>query len=60
MTYDDLQTLVDAAQFKRFCGVHPDTFDQMVEVLQPHLERTRKRGGQSKLSVPDQLLVALE
>jgi len=32
----------------------------MVGVLRPHLERQGRRGGQPKLSVEDQLLVALE
>lgn len=32
----------------------------MVEVLQPHLDRQGHRGGQAKLSVEEQLLVALE
>jgi hypothetical protein len=59
MSYADLQPL-EANLFKRFCGVHRETFEEMVKVLQPHLQRTGKRGGQCKLSVPDQLLVALE
>lgn len=32
----------------------------LVEVLRPHLERQGRRGGQAKLSVEDQLLVAWE
>jgi Helix-turn-helix of DDE superfamily endonuclease len=32
----------------------------MVEVLQPDLQRTGKRGGQPKLSVKEQLLMTLE
>ena len=32
----------------------------MVQVLRPDLERRGKRGGQSKLSVEDQVLVVLE
>jgi hypothetical protein len=32
----------------------------MVEVLHPYLDRQGQRGGQAKLSVEDQLLVALE
>jgi hypothetical protein len=32
----------------------------MVEVLQPHLDRTGNRGGQNSLSVQDQLLMTLE
>lgn len=59
MTYEHLKHLKPSA-FKRRCGVHPDTFEQMVEVLRPSLDRRGKRGGQAKLSVEDQLLVVLE
>ena len=55
----DLQHLSDAA-FKRLCGVSRNTFDEMVEVLRPHIERRGQRGGQNKLSVEAQLLVTLE
>lgn len=57
--YTKLQHL-SAAEFKRLCGVSHETFSEMVEVLRPDLERRGKRGGQNKLSVEDQLLVALE
>lgn len=59
MTYEQFKSLKPSA-FKRRCGVHRDTFDQMVETLRPHLDRHGKRGGQPKLSVEDQLLVVLE
>lgn len=59
MTYEQLKKL-NPSTFKRRCGVHPATFQQMVEVLRPHLDRRGKRGGQAKLSVEDQLLVVLE
>ena len=59
MSYQDLESLSDG-EFKRLCGVSRPTFAEMVEVLRPHLERTGRRGGQAKLSVEDQLLVALE
>ncbi len=59
MSYQELQRL-SAGEFKRLCGVSRGTFGEMVEVLRPHLERQGKRGGQNKLSVEDQLLVALE
>ncbi len=57
--YSDLEPLDDGG-FKRLCGVSRATFAEMVEILSPHLERRGKRGGQAKLSVEDQLLVALE
>lgn len=49
MPYTALQQLSDA-EFKRLCGVSRNTFDEMVEVLHPHLERSCQRGGQNKLS----------
>ncbi|MEP0981789.1 transposase family protein [Leptolyngbya sp. FACHB-17] len=59
MTYEQLKHLKPSA-FKRRCSVSPETVTQMVEVLRPDLDRRRKRGGQAKLSVEDQLLVVLE
>jgi len=59
MTYDQLKHLKPSA-FKRRCGVQPETFEQMVNVLRPHLDRQGKRGGQCKLSVENQLLLVLE
>lgn len=59
MVYSELQFLSDG-EFKRLCGVSRTTFAEIVEVLRPHLDRQRRRGGQAKLSVEDQLLVALE
>lgn len=59
MRYTELHPLADA-EFKRLCGVSRGTFGKMVEVLHPHLERQGQRGGQNKLSVEDQLLMALE
>ena len=59
MGYTELVTL-SAAQFKRLCGVSRKLFAEMVEVLRPYLERQGQPGGQNKLSVEDQLLVALE
>jgi Helix-turn-helix of DDE superfamily endonuclease len=59
MTYQHLKHLKPSA-FKRRCGVRPEIFAQMAEVLQPFLDRRGKRGGQCKLSVEDQLLLVLE
>lgn len=59
MTYEQLKYLRPSA-FKRRCGVQLETFEQMVNLLRPHLDRRGKRGGQCKLSVEDQLLVVLE
>lgn len=59
MPYRELQSL-SGAEFKRLCGVSRETFSEMVKVARPTLERRGQRGGQAKLSVEDQLLVALE
>jgi hypothetical protein len=59
MTYEQFKNLNPSA-FKRRCGVHPETFEQMVELLRPHLDRRGKRGGQTKLRVEDQLLLVME
>lgn len=59
MTYEQFKSLNPSA-FKRRCGVHPETFEQMVELLRPHLDRRGKRGGQAKLTVEDQMLLVLE
>jgi hypothetical protein len=59
MTYEQLKHF-KPSDFKRRCGVHLDTFAQMMSLLRPHLNRGCTRGGQAKLSVEDQLLVVLE
>nr|WP_082127239.1 hypothetical protein [Calothrix sp. 336/3] len=59
MSYEQIKDL-PSPEFKRLCGVHIATFVRMVEVLEPELARTGKKGGQPKLSVEDHLLVALE
>lgn len=52
MNYKQLKHLKSSA-FKRRCGVYPETFEQMMEILRPHLDCRGKRGGQCKLSVED-------
>ena len=59
MQYTQLEQLSNG-EFKRLCGVSRGTFGEMVEILRPQLDRSGKRGGQAKLSVEDQLLVAME
>ena len=59
MTYEQFTRLKPSA-FKRRGGVHPEIFEQMVELLRPHVDRRGKRGGQAKLGVEDQLLLVLE
>ena len=59
LLYEQIKGLKPSS-FKRKCGVHRQTFEQMVEVLYPELSRTGKRGGQCKLSVEAQILLVLE
>ena len=59
MTYQQIKNLREQ-DFKRFCGVKPKVFAQMVEVLKQELPKPLQRGGQPKLGVEDQLLIALE
>lgn len=42
MTYRQIKYLKPST-FKRKCGVPRETFDQMVEVLQPNLDRRGQR-----------------
>lgn len=58
MPYRELEPL-SSGEFKSLCGVSRSTFSEMVDVLRPHLERQGRRGGQNKLMVEDQLLIAL-
>jgi Helix-turn-helix of DDE superfamily endonuclease len=58
MTYEQVKDL-KPSQFKRLCGVRPETFEQMVRVV--HAARQELGIGRpSKLSLPDQVLMTLE
>ena len=60
MSYEQIKDLRPAL-FKRYCGVKPETFQKMVEVVSDHLSQMRvKTGRPPKLSVEDQLLMTLE
>jgi len=59
MTYENLQNL-SAEEFKRFCGVKPETFNQMVKLLENNEELKKKTGRPSKLSLENQVLMTLE
>jgi hypothetical protein len=59
MSYEQIKDLLPAL-FKRYCGVKPETFQKMVEVVSDYLARTRiKTGRPPKLSVEDQVLMTL-
>src|SRR5215207_2318125 len=60
MSYEQIKDL-RPAEFKRYCGVEPETFQRMVELISKRLTRTRRKAGRPpKLSVEDQLLLTLE
>ena len=59
MTYEQIKNLGEK-EFKRFCGVKPQLFEEMAEVLRQKVPKSKNRGGQPKLRVEDQLLIALE
>ena len=59
MTYEQIKNLSEK-EFKRFCGVKPQLFEEMASVLKPKVPESKNRGGQPKLKVEDQLLIALE
>ena len=59
MTYEQVKTL-KLTEFKRLCGVYPDTFKDMVTVLKAEKVWQKKTGRPSKLSTEDQLLITLE
>lgn len=59
MTYEAIKKL-KTREFKRLCGVKPQLFKEMTEILEQELPKPKQRGGQPKLSIEDQLLIALE
>jgi hypothetical protein len=59
MSYEQVKHL-KPADFKRLCGVTPETFEQMVKVMAAEKVLAKKSGRPSKLSIEDQVLMALE
>ena len=60
MSYEQVKDL-PPAEFKRYCGVQPETFRKMVEAVSSHLSRKRRVTGRpTKLAVEDQVLMTLE
>jgi hypothetical protein len=59
MTSEQVQDLKPEA-FKRLCGVRPETFAEMVGVLEAKARQKRKPGRPSKLSIANQLLMTLQ
>jgi len=60
MSYEQIKDL-RPADFKRYCGVEPETFQRMVELVSKRLTKERRKAGRPpKLSVEDQVLLTLE
>ena len=59
MNYQEVKKL-STAEFKRYCGVYQETFDMMVKVVEAEKILQNKPGRPSKLSIEDQVLMALE
>ena len=60
MSYEQVKDL-PSADFKRYSGVQPETFQRMVEVVSTHLSKKRRVSGRpTKLAVEDQVLMTLE
>ena len=59
MTYEQIKDL-KAEEFKRLCGVHRQTFDKMLAALLERQTAKKKSGRPPKLTLEDQLLVALQ
>jgi hypothetical protein len=60
MSYEQIKDL-RPADFKRYCGVEPETFQRMVGLVSRRLTKERcKTGRPPKLSVEDQVLLTLE
>ncbi len=58
MSYDAVKHL-KPSEFKRLCGVQPETFETMILVIK-EVESQKPPGRPSKLSLSDQLLMTLE
>lgn len=59
MAYEQVKNLKQT-EFKRLCGVSPETFKNMVKVLAAEKILQKKTGRPSKLSLEDQILITLE
>lgn len=60
MKYNQIEEFSDE-QFRRLTGVKKSTFKKMVEILREADRKKKTRGGRkSRLSIEDQLLMALE
>ncbi|MCC5644909.1 hypothetical protein LC607_18585 [Nostoc sp. CHAB 5824] len=59
MTYEQVKSL-KPEDFTAMCGVRPETFNQMLEVVLSPSQSKQKTGQPSKLTLENQLLMTLE
>lgn len=60
MSFEQIKSL-SPTQFKRYCGLKPETFNRICEFIRAQLRRTQKKPGRPpKLSIEDQVLLMLE
>ena len=59
MNYEQAKKL-KPNEFKRLCGVTPQTFKQMVKIVEKQAKAKKKTGRPSKLSLENQILMTLE
>lgn len=59
MSYEQVRNL-KPTEFKRLCGVYPETFKNMIKVVSAEKVIQSKPGRPSKLSIEDQILMTLE
>ena len=58
MNYEQVQKL-NPADFKRYCGLHQETFKEMVKIVKAEKKFQKKSVRPSKLCVEDQILMTL-
>jgi len=56
MKYEEIKNK-NNKDFKRLTGVHPKTFEKMVEVVNLHILEQKKTGRKNKLTREDQILL---
>lgn len=59
MKYEEAKALT-ANDFKRLSGVYPETFSEMVEIVQKNQVNKKVSGRPNKLSLENQILMTLE
>jgi uncharacterized Fe-S cluster-containing radical SAM superfamily protein len=61
MRYKQIIKVLKDEKFRRLTGVKPQTFEKMVNILRlAHQEKKARGGRKNKLTIEDQLLMALE